>query len=279
MTTDAGAPIAQSHLLNRLVLDFDTTEEVGNVDSFLINPKTHHVVAVVCKSGLLGRDRTTFAWSQIATIGKDSLLIRLQATPSDDPEIAQPMIGHEVWADSGSRVGRLADYMIHPQTGAITQYCFTAEGWQGIADGIYGVPPTAVLNAGKKRIMVASEAMNTAELISEGLAQKATQATEFLKSDYFQTRQDWESAVQSTQTIADQVQSKTKKIAKTARRRFSDLLDQVQQTADQVKEKLVDIKDQGGDPRKPRSVPGETIDVDSVEIWPDDDEFDPPPSR
>ncbi|MDJ0702614.1 MAG: PRC-barrel domain-containing protein [Leptolyngbyaceae cyanobacterium MO_188.B28] len=276
-------PIRQSQLLNRLVIDYYTTEEVGRVDQILVDSKTHQVEGIVCKSGLLGRYKHAFDWMQIETIGQDSILVKQQGAPqSDKLETAQAMIGHEIWADSGERIGRLVDYCIHPTTGAVLTYLFTAAGLRGMAEGLYCLLPSAVISTGRKRIMAEKNALETAEQFSEGLNQKAANAFEFIKSDYAKTQQDLTSAVGGAQAIAEQWQTQRQKLSSQAKDKLADVASQFKQQSrrvgDQVQDTLFDLTTQFQS--KSSSESGLTdreqdanheIDLSPLEDWPDDD--------
>ena len=277
-------PIRQSQLLNRLVIDYHTTEEVGRVDQILVDGRTHQVEGIVCKSGLLGRHKRAFDWMQIETIGQDSILVKLQGGPeSDKLEMAQTMIGHEVWTDAGDRIGHLVDYCIHPTTGAVLTYLFSAAGLRGMAEGIYCLLPSAIISTGRKRIMAEKTALETAEQFTEGLNQKAANAFEFLKSDYAKTQKDLTEAVGGAQAIAEQWQTQRQKLSSQAKDKLADVASQFKQqtrrVGDQVQDKLFDLTTQLKSQQSSESeltardqeAPHHEIDLTPLEEWPDDD--------
>ena len=283
MAPSPPTPIQYSQLLNQLVIDYDTTEEVGQVEQLLVDVKTHQVEGIVCKSGFLGRHKRAFGWVQIETIGQDSILVKLLGSPeSDKLETAQVMVGHEVWTDAGDRIGHLVDYCIHPQTGAVLAYLFAAEGLRGIAEGVYRLSPDAIISAGRKRIMAEKTALETAEQFAPGFNQKAATAFEFLKTDYAKTQQDWTEAVSGVQTIAEQLQTQRQKISSQAKDKLADVASQFQgktrQVGDQVQDTLFELRTQFKHRRSSDS--GSTagdletkdaIDITPLEEWPDDD--------
>ncbi|MCG8366983.1 MAG: PRC-barrel domain-containing protein [Pseudanabaenales cyanobacterium] len=283
MAPSPPTPIRQSQLLNRLVIDYDTTEEVGWVDQLLVDVKIHQVEGIVCKSGFLGRNKRAFSWVQIETIGQDSILVKLPGGPeSDKLETAQVMVGHEVWTDAGDRMGHLVDYCIHPQTGAVLAYLFAAEGLRGIAEGVYRLLPSAIISAGRKRIMAEKTALETAEQFAEGFSQKAATAFEFLKSDYAKTQQDWTAAVGGAQTIAEKLQTHRQKISSQAKDKFADVANQFQKktrhVGNQVQDKLFDLKTQFKQQQSSKSgltshdqETNDPIDISPLKDWPDDD--------
>ncbi|MEO1126142.1 MAG: PRC-barrel domain-containing protein [Cyanobacteria bacterium J06635_15] len=290
MTDPADNAIRQSQLLNRLVIDYDTTEEVGHVDQVLVDVKAHQVEALVCKvTGLFNRDRSTFAWVQLHNIGRDSILVRGQGgAGSEKLAAAQPMMGLEVWTDAGNQVGRLVDYLIDPETGAVRAYLFASDRFRGITEGVLQLFPKDVISAGRKRIMVTETAADEAEHLTGGIA---TEATEFFKEDYAKTKEDWESALGSTKAIAEKFQSRAQKIAKQAKRQFSartkDLQATTEELGSEVQKRLSDVKDQlqtgsSRPHRRPKESHGEdTIDITPLEAWIEDDTptDDPPQSN
>lgn len=217
--------IKQSEMLNRLVLDCRTTEEVGRVDQLWLNPLFHQVVGLTCKSGLLGGKKRLFAWAQIETIGTDSVLVSYD--PKEDepekPDSAVSLIGHEVWTDAGNKVGKVVDYLFAPDTGAIANYLFVSSGWRGVLDGIYLLPTTAIAGAGSKRVIVVDTTVQEPQRYTEGLNQKVTQAAEFLLEDYKKTQSDWETIKRSAQIITEQVKDTSEKVAKIAQEKLSEV--------------------------------------------------------
>jgi uncharacterized protein YrrD len=69
--------LQQSSLLGRLILNHETTEEIGHVKEFWLDPTLHQVTAIVSESGLLGRTKQFLRWEQVEAIGEDSLLVSL----------------------------------------------------------------------------------------------------------------------------------------------------------------------------------------------------------
>jgi uncharacterized protein YrrD len=69
--------LQQSSLLGRLILNHETTEEIGHIKEFWLDPTLHQVTAIVSESGLLGRTKQFLRWEQVEAIGEDSLLVSL----------------------------------------------------------------------------------------------------------------------------------------------------------------------------------------------------------
>jgi uncharacterized protein YrrD len=201
--------INRSELMNRLVLDSQTTEEVGRVEQVWLDTKTHKIVGITCKSGLIGRQKRSFTWGQIQTIGKDSLLINTpEGAELEKLESWDSPIGHELWTDAGNKAGSIVDFLFLPQTGEVLEYIFTASGWRWLKDGTYRLPAAAISSIGSKRVIAKDETIQAAQQHEGGLSQTIDRAAEFLKEDYAKTRQDLASLQQSAQEMADRVQKK-----------------------------------------------------------------------
>lgn len=274
MPENAAAPIRQSELHGRLVIDVETTEELGHIAQLLVDTQNHQVEGLVCRAGFWGRERTPVPWVQVESIGSDSVVVRRGSDRiSDRFDEAIPMEDKEIWTDAGNRVGRLVDYCISPKTGQISQYLFTATEGLALGDGIYLFTPDAVVSAGRKRLMVRQAALDNAPQYQGSLRDRASDA---VQQDVTQTQQDFQSAVQSTQEITYQVQDQAKKLTEQARSRFGQVFGKLKQRSRQISEQVNDrFADLADDFQQPPRDRGETtqrpIDVDSAEVWPEDD--------
>ena len=199
--------IERSKLLNQLVLNAETTEEVGKVSQTVLDAEGREVMGIVCQTGFLGRQKQIFAWSEIVSIGRDGILVKVKDMPTENaPELKDSLIGSELWTDPGNRVGKITDYLIELETGKIPFYLFVSSGWQGVRDGVYQLPTTAIYSLGSKRIIAEREAVINAEQYSEGIGQKLDHAAELIKEDYAKTQADWQKVIKGTQTLANQTQ-------------------------------------------------------------------------
>ncbi|MEL7503075.1 MAG: hypothetical protein AAFN18_11470 [Cyanobacteria bacterium J06554_6] len=269
------ATLRHSELLDRMVLDYDTTETVGTVDGLLVDVKQGRVEGLMCKAGLMGRQKEVFAWSQLESIGADSLIVRAQSgAGSEKLAVAQLATGLEVWTDTGNKAGHIADFQLSRTTGEIVQYLFAAEGIKEIADGLYGLNPADILSAGRKRVMVSASAVEQAKLQTEGLNQKAAQAAEFIRSDYTQTRQDWQSLVQGARSLSQKVQQRAQDLKDYTQEHLPEITDQLQdkthQASETVQKRVDEIKGRFQQQRSSNDSLEETIDIDSFEVWEDD---------
>lgn len=216
--------VRQSDVLNRLVLDRRTTEEVGRVGQLWVNPQSHQVIGLTCKSGFLGNKKSSFSWRQIETIGADSILV------NDDSETMEPekpelfsLIGHEVWTDAGNKAGKIVDFLFLPQTGDVVEYLFMSSGWRGVLDGIYLLAPLTIASVGSKRVIVPDEVVQMPLQYTEGLNQRFSQAAEFLKDDVKRTHLDWQAVKRNALSMTEQVKEKTQNLTSIAKEKTQNL--------------------------------------------------------
>lgn len=216
--------VRQSDVLNRLVLDRRTTEEVGRVGQIWLNPQTHQIIGLTCKSGFLGNKKASFSWRQIETIGADSILVNydMETMEPEKPELFS-LIGHEVWTDAGNKAGKIVDFLFLPQTGDVVEYLFMSSGWRGVLDGIYLLTPLTIASVGSKRVIVPDEVVQTPLQYTEGLNQRFSQAAEFLKDDVKRTHLDWQAVKRNAQSMTEQVKEKTQSLTSIAKEKTQNL--------------------------------------------------------
>lgn len=234
--------IKRSDLINRLVLGYSTTEELGRVKQLWLDVKTHQVRGLTCASGLLGHAKHSFAWEQIKTIGTDSILVKiLEETELEKPEgIIDSVAGLEVWTDTGNKTGKLTDYCVDVETGAVVDYLFVFKDRQSVSDGMYRLPPTAVISVGRKRIIVSDAIVQNPQQYGESPSEKIPHPSDLFKKDYTQTQQDFASAMQGTQEFAGQLQEKTHQVSDRVKEKLSEFTDQVQGKFSALKTQLHD---------------------------------------
>ncbi|HYW18258.1 MAG TPA: PRC-barrel domain-containing protein [Nodularia sp. (in: cyanobacteria)] len=198
--------LKHSDLLKRLVLDRETVAEVGRVSQLLLDSQAQRILGFTCKSGWLGNQQQTFAWREIEAIGADSVLVRHRDDHTDPiTESVNPVLGSEVWTNSGNKVGKIIDLLFDKETGYVVNYMFSVNGWQGLVEGTYLLAPIMISSVGDKRVIVLEKAVNNPQKYTEGLVEKINQATEFIQRDYGETKQHIESVKPSLQKAIDQV--------------------------------------------------------------------------
>ncbi|MGK7935486.1 MAG: PRC-barrel domain-containing protein [Xenococcaceae cyanobacterium] len=222
MNASSITEIKRSDLINLLVLDYKTTDEIGRVKQLWLELNAHQVSGLTCASGVLGRTKHSVTWEQIETIGTDSILVTIPEEEPEQPEgIVDSVAGWEIWTDAGNKAGKLADYCVNVETGAVVDYLFVSNGWQGITGSMYRLPPTAVISVGRKRIIVSDSTVQNAQKYGASLREKIHQASDLLKEDYAQTKENLTSAMEGTQELASQLKEKTHQVTNRAKEKLS----------------------------------------------------------
>ena len=235
--------VKQSELLNQLVLDLNTMEELGHIDVLWMHPPAHRVLGFICKSGLLGTKKTAFNLAQIKALGTNSVLVDAQPVATDDNKVRQlkSLLGCEIWSDAGNKIGSINDCLFHLKTGAITQYLFVSNSWSELASGIYLLPPSQILSFGSKRVLVSAAVVQNLSIYRPGIKQKLNQVRNFLKQDYTQVAQDWQTLAKQARLTTEQAKEQSIKLAQQAREKAQTLNRQlIQETltlSEQAKQK------------------------------------------
>lgn len=239
----------QGELLNRLVLDRDTAEELGRVEQIWMVPELHRVMGIICTTGFLKGKKQMFTLVQIEAFGADSIVVNSSHT-SVNPEEIKPidsLIGREVWSDAGNKIGKLTDYLFDPATGEITQYLFVSRGWSSLTDGSYLLQPSMILGLGSKRVMISNNAAQEISVYTEGLKHKVAKVSNFLQSDYEQTKQDVKSWLGGIQAITSQAKEQLQTLGGQAKEQAQvvgeQLKDKTQTLAEQAQEKSQILKE------------------------------------
>jgi len=232
--------IRRSELLNQLVLDRNSLEELGRVEVLWMHPPKHQVLGFVCKSGFLGAKKSAFKLAQISTLGANGILTQAQPEETDADQVRklESVVSHEIWSDAGNKIGKITDYLFNLRTGAITQYLFVSSGWGGIAGDVYQLPPTQILSVGSKRVLVSEAAAHQCVLYREGIKQKLTKAGGVLKEDYEQATQELRSLTQRAQSATGEAKERLQILAEQARERAHFLSQQAKQRAQTLSEQL-----------------------------------------
>lgn len=235
--------IRQSDLLNQLIFDRNTMEELGRVDVLWMHPPVHRVLGFISRSGLLGTKKTAFNLAQIKTLGANGILVNAKPVETDSEKVRklESLLNCEIWSDGGNKIGRITDCLFNLKTGVITQYLFVSSGWGGIASGVYLLPPSQILSFGSKRVLVAEVAAQNLAVYREGIKEKLTNAGNSLKEDYIQATQELRSLTKQAQAATEQAKERAQTLAEQAREKVQTLNEQLkegtQTLAQQSKEK------------------------------------------
>ncbi len=233
-------PIKQSDLLNRLVLDRNTMEELGHVDVLWMYPEAHRVLGFVCKLGLLGGKKVAFNLAQVQTLGTDSILVNSSPVETDAGRVQQleSLIHCEVWSDAGNKIGRISDCLFQLKTGEIREYLLVSNGWTGVVGSIYRLPPKKIMSFGRKRVLVAEAAVKTLAVYRGGLHQTVADAGNFLKENYTEMAQEVRTMTEQAQTATGQIKQQWLKLAGRAKKQAQVFATQVKEQAQTLNEQL-----------------------------------------
>lgn len=163
--TAIASTILKQSDLNRLpIMNRDTAEELGKVSHLWLDLDAHKVERMTCEAGWLGCTTHTFKWSQIDTIGKNSLMISLSENLEDEElKTKREILGHELWTDVGNQIGVINDYLINPLNGEIIAYLFDTNGKLGTLNSQFQLPPNAIVKISSKRVITSIAAVRAAE--------------------------------------------------------------------------------------------------------------------
>ncbi|PSB15488.1 hypothetical protein C7B76_13610 [filamentous cyanobacterium CCP2] len=251
----------QSDFIGRLVLDQKTAEELGRVAELWLVPKTHQIIGLSCKAGLLGTQRHSFTWSQVESIGDDSIIVSaLEGVDAEKPEGAIGLIAQDVWTDSGNQVGGLIDYRFDAETGDVIDYVFVFNGWRSIADSGYCLLPSAIVSMNAKRIIVAEAATQNPKKFVGRLDQGVASIKEFLKADLARTQQD-------VQSIATRLQGFTQKTTAQLKGSLSNVAGQLHGASESKLE---------SDPQDEPILQDESIAAEEIQATPEQDGIEDP---
>jgi len=221
--------VRQNDLLNQLVLDRTTLEELGRVEMLWMYPQTHRVLGFICKSGFLGNKRKAFTLAQIEAFGANGILTHSQPDETDVAHVNQleSFIHCEVWSDEGRKIGKIVDCLFKLETGRITAYLLSTGRLAGITSDIYQLPPAKIFGFGRKRVLVTEEATKTLKIYQEGLQHKLVKASDFLKDD---AAQELRSLTQQAQTVTEQAKEQFQHLTSQVKDRAQSLSKQAQET-------------------------------------------------
>jgi uncharacterized protein YrrD len=149
-----------SELKGKAILSMREGERIGQVDDVLIDPANLRVAGIVVSSGgILDRERRILPASNIATWGRDALLVedidvfRAEADlPERDSWVSATgrLNGLAIVSTSGNRLGQVADLLVD-KDGRIVAY--------SVSEGTFGgksreIPAGATKSIGRDAIIV-----------------------------------------------------------------------------------------------------------------------------
>jgi uncharacterized protein YrrD len=210
------ALIQHNDLLNQVVLDRITMQEVGQVEVVWVYPKVHRVLGFICKSGWLGSKRKAFNLDQVDSIGSNGILTNSPPVETEAEKARQipSLIGSEVWTDGGDRAGKIIDYIFDLRTGEIEHYLYTSSGWGGVLGSVYKLPSNYILRFGNQRVLVPAGAVESFALHREGIQDKFSKITDLLREEQAQLLLD--QAKLRAKSLSEQVKERARTVAEQA---------------------------------------------------------------
>lgn len=231
--------IRHNACIHQPILDRTTLEELGQVDVLWTYPQKHRVLGLICKSGLLGRQKAAFKLPQVATIGSEGVLVHGEPQPTDAKRVSQleTLVQREVWSESGEKLGQITDFLFDLKTGLITAYLFTTGDWIGAISDVYQLTPTQILSFNRKRVLVPAYAVDRFPLYREGLVQKLTDAGEMF---WDEVTQEWRSLTRRAERVTEDARDRWQTLAEQAKERAQSLREAVKEKAQTLSSHLQD---------------------------------------
>ena len=228
-----------SELLNQLVLDRRTMEEIGRVETLWMHPPAHRVLGFICKAGLLGNQKSAFNLSQISVLGESGILTHgsPDSTTAERVRQLESLISQEIWSEGGDRLGKITDCLFELDSGRITHYLYVSSGWAGIVGEIYQLPTSTILSFGKKRVLVSDAAAAHLSLYQEGIPQKLTKAKDALAQE---TTQEWQALTHRAADLGEQAKDRLQSLSEQAKDRTQQLSQQAKAKAQTLGEQFQD---------------------------------------
>lgn len=232
--------IRQSELLNQLVLNHRTMEELGRIEVLWMYPPAHRVLGFVSKSGFLGKQKLAFKLSQVEAIGENGVLTHSQPDPTDAERVRQleSLIHCELWSDAGHKLGRVTDCEFNLRTGLITAYLVVGDRLSELTGSVYRLPPSQITSFGSRRVLAAATSLKDFAPYREGIQEKLFKATSTIKEEYNQATQELRSLAQRAQDSTQHTTEQLKTLAEQAKERAQLLADQAREKAQELSEQL-----------------------------------------
>lgn len=257
--------VSQSELLNQLVLNRGTMEELGRIEVLWMYPSAHRVLGFVCKSGFLGSKKLAFKLSQVEAIGVNGILTHSQPDPTDTDHVRQleSLIQCEVWSNAGNKLGKVIDYLFNLRSGVISDYLVVGDRFNVLTGTIYRFPPTKIISIGRRRILVAETSLQSFAPYREGIPQKLSKVSNELKAEYTHVKDELRSLAKRAQETTQHTTAQLKTLAEQAREQAQFLAEQARETSEIWLEELQERAETFGEELKDST---QTLTVQAQEI-------------
>jgi sporulation protein YlmC with PRC-barrel domain len=246
--TDRPSTLRHSELLNRLVLNRDTLEELGRIEVLWMYPPMHRVLGFVCKAGFLGKRKLAFKLSQVEAIGENGILTHSPPDETDRDRVRQleSLIECEVWSQAGDKIGKIIDCEFDLRTGQITAYLMLGDAARMgfatrlsmLASTIYRLPPAQIVSFGHTGVLVEETSIQAFTPYREGISQTFSKVSNTLKDESAQVAEELRSLGKRAQKTTQQTTGQLKSLAEQARERAIMFAEQAKETAQTLAEQV-----------------------------------------
>lgn len=233
--------VKQSDLVNQTVYDSDTMDELGRVEVLWMFPQVNRVLGFVCRSGLLGRQKTAFKLSQLVAVGKNSVLVSGDGEPTVTEKVQklESLVHREVWSDAGEQVGYITDCLFNYRSGVIVRYLMAKRRFNTFTDDIFFLPPKAIKSFGSQRVLVDQDVVPTLKPYRHGLKSRLALARETVQTEYIdEWKAEFQTLVQQMQTFSQGALRKVEQLSDRLRQETRTFVEQAKSSGQTFAEQL-----------------------------------------
>lgn len=158
------------------VISLSETLKMGKVEDALLDPTARFVAALRVRSGGASGSEHVVPREAVKRVGQHAVVLGapigmgIQRQPDLDRLIdLQTFLGMEVVTDEGTRLGRVHDAEIDPQTLNITDYELSRHFWDSYLQTRMRVPAQEIFSSSKDVLIVPQAALRKVVSVSEGV--------------------------------------------------------------------------------------------------------------
>jgi uncharacterized protein YrrD len=158
------------------IISLSETLKMGKVEDVLLDPTAHFVAALRVRSGGAPGSEHIVPREAVKRVGQQAVVLGMptgmgiQKQPDLDRLIdLQTFLEMDVVSEEGTRLGRIHDAEIDPQTLNITNYEMTRRFWDAYLNTRVRVSARETLSGSKDVLIVPQEALRKVVSVSEGV--------------------------------------------------------------------------------------------------------------
>lgn len=161
------------------VVSRDTGEKLGEVKDLIVDERGSRVVGLVTEEKLIG-DARVVAWSEVDTVGLDSVIVRSSASvvkSKEVPEIHElldrglVLQGTKVQTTAGLELGKIESFYLDRETGRVEGYELSGAATKRPSGRAF-LPTPLSFEAGKDYVFVDPSAAETIEDLRDALGSR-----------------------------------------------------------------------------------------------------------